>query len=250
MKILVAIKRVADPYMKIRLKADGSGVETAHQKMVINPFDEIAVEEAVRLKEQGIAAEVVVVSLGEESSQDVLRHALALGADRAILVHSPVIMEPLVTAKILHALVKQEMPDLVMMGKQAVDSDNNQVGQMLAGLLSWPQGTFASKLEWEQGRVKVTREVDGGLETLALTLPAVITTDLRLNTPRYVALPNIVKAKQKPFKQISLEALGVSGSDPRCVVLSVALPERKRAKTKLNSVSDLVRVLKDEVKVL
>lgn len=246
MKILVAVKRVPDPYMKIRLKSDGSAVETANQKMVMNPFDEIAVEEAVRLKEQGIASEVVVVTIGDDLAQDVLRHALAMGACRALLVRAPVGVEPLVAAKVLKALVLRETPQLVMLGKQAVDSDNNQVGQMLAGLLNWPQGTFASKLVFSDSSVQVTRELDGGLETISMKLPAVITTDLRLNTPRYIALPNIVKAKQKPLLQLSIDELGVVSQDPRYKVLSVSIPQKVRVLKKMDSVEALIQGLKEE----
>src|SRR6059036_1617713 len=209
MKILVAVKRVVDFNVKVRVRADGSGVETANVKMSMNPFDEIAVEEAIRLKEAGIATEIVVVSCGVQACQETLRTALALGADRAILVETEVELQPLAVAKLLRAIVQKESPQLVILGKQAIDDDCNQTGQMLAALLGWPQATFASKVEVEGGVAKVTREVDGGLETLALTLPAIVTTDLRLNEPRYASLPNIMKAKKKPIEEKAPADYGV-----------------------------------------
>src|SRR5216117_4150665 len=223
MKILVPVKRVVDFNVKVRVKADGSGVETANVKMSMNPFDEIAVEEALRLKEAGTATEVVAVSCGVQACQETLRTALALGADRAILVQTDVELQPLAVAKILRAIVQKENPQLVILGKQAIDDDCNQTGQMLAALLGWPQATFASKVEVEGGVAKVTREVDGGLETRALTLPAIITTDLRLNEPRYVTLPNIMKAKKKPLDNFKPEELGVDVK-PRLKTLKVSEP--------------------------
>src|SRR3989454_11153247 len=209
MKILVAVKRVVDFNVKVRVRADGSGVETANVKMSMNPFDEIAVEEAIRLKEAGIATEIVVVSCGVQASQETLRTALALGADRAILVETEVELQPLAVAKLLRAIVQKENPQLVILGKQAIDDDCNQTGQMLAALLGWSQGTFASKVKIAGGKADVTREVDGGLETISITMPAVVTTDLRLNEPRYVTLPNIMKAKKKHMEVLKPDALGV-----------------------------------------
>src|SRR2546422_4169601 len=206
MKILVPVKRVVDFNVKVRVKADGSGVETANVKMSMNPFDEIAVEEAIRLKEAGTATEIVVVSCGAQACQETLRTALALGADRAILVETDAELQPLAVAKLLRAIVQKESPQLVILGKQAIDDDCNQTGQMLAALLGWPQATFASKLKLAGGRADVTREVDGGLETIAIKLPAVVTTDLRLNEPRYVTLPNIMKAKKKPLEVLRPDA--------------------------------------------
>ncbi len=249
MKILVAVKRVLDFTTHIRIKADGSGVDTTNVKMTMNPFDEIAVEEAVRMKEQGIATEIVVVTIGINQSQEILRHALAMGADRSILITTDQMMQPLMTAKILQAIVKKEAPDLVILGKQAVDTDNNQVGQMLAGLLNWPQGTFASKLLIENKQIIVTREIDGGLETLALHLPAVITTDLRLNEPRYLSLPNIVKAKQKPITIIPIQDLGVD-IVPRLTIINVAAPEKRQAGVKVANVAELIDKLKHEARVI
>jgi len=209
MKVLVPVKRVVDYNVKVRVKSDQSGVDIANVKMSMNPFDEIAVEEATRLKEKGVATEVVAVSCGVTQSQETLRTAMAIGADRAILVESTVELQPLAVAKLLKALVDKEQPQLVILGKQAIDDDSNQTGQMLAALLGWPQATFASKVEVADGKATVTREVDGGLETLSLTLPAVVTTDLRLNEPRYVTLPNIMKAKKKPLETVKPEDLGV-----------------------------------------
>jgi electron transfer flavoprotein beta subunit len=249
MKILVAVKRVVDYKTHIRIKADQSGIETANVKMAMNPFDEIAIEEAVRLKEKGIASEIVAVSIGVTQCQEILRTALAMGADRGIFVETTEEIQALAAAKILQAIVKQETPQLVILGKQAIDDDNNQTGQMLAGLLNWPQGTFASKLEVLSDSVTVTREVDGGLETLSLNLPAVITTDLRLNEPRYISLPNIVQAKRKTIAVIPLPDLGLD-TKSRLQVLTVTAPEARRSGIKVGSVSELVDKLKNEARVL
>jgi electron transfer flavoprotein beta subunit len=244
MKILVTAKRVIDYNVKIRVKADQSGVETANIKMGMNPFDEIAVEEAIRLKEAGIAKEIIAVSMGAAAVQETLRAALALGADRAIHVQTETELQPLAVAKLLQVLVQQEAPGLVIMGKQAIDDDCNQTGQMLAGLLNWAQGTFASKLIVEPERVLVTREIDGGLETIALKLPAVITTDLRLNQPRYAALPNIMKAKLKPLQVLTPEQLGVDIT-PRLTTLKVTTPPLRNVGIKVNSPQELVAKLKE-----
>jgi electron transfer flavoprotein beta subunit len=251
MKILVAVKRVVDYATHIRIKADQTGIETANVKMSMNPFDEIAIEEAVRLKEQGIATEIIVVSIGVLACQETLRTALAMGADRALLVQTEeqTEIQPLAAAKILKAIVLQESPTLVILGKQAIDDDNNQTGQMLAGLLAWPQGTFASKIEMTATHIKVTREIDGGLETLLLTLPAVITTDLRLNEPRFISLPNIVQAKRKPIAIILLQDLNVD-IQPRLRTLQVTAPEKRQAGKKVNDVAELVLKLKHEARVL
>ncbi|MGH6865208.1 MAG: electron transfer flavoprotein subunit beta/FixA family protein [Methyloceanibacter sp.] len=249
MKILVPVKRVIDANVKVRVKFDGSGVDFANVKMSMNPFDEIAVEEAVRIKERGEATEVVAVSIGNAKAQDVLRTALAMGADRAILVKTDAAVEPLSVAKVLKVVVENEKPDLVIMGKQAIDDDCNQTGQMLAGLLGSPQGTFASKIELNGDKVKVTREVDGGLETVSLSRPAVITTDLRLNEPRYASLPNIMKAKKKPIEEITPETLGVDIA-PRLKILGVAEPKGREAGVKVDSAAVLVDKLKNEVGVL
>jgi len=251
MKILVAVKRVVDYAVKIRVKADGSGIELANVKMSMNPFDEIAIEEAVRLKEKGIATEVVVVSVGPTKAQDTLRTALAIGADRAILVETPeeAMVEPLAVAKILKAIAAAESPSMVVLGKQAIDDDCNQTGQMLAALLGWPQGTFASKVLAESGSVAVTREVDGGLETLTLKLPAVVTTDLRLNEPRYPSLPNIMKAKKKPLEIKKPADLGVDIT-PRLTVLKTSEPSVRKAGVKVADVADLVAKLKTEAGVI
>ncbi len=249
MKIIVAVKRVPDFKTKVRVKADGSGIETANVKMSMNPFDEIAVEEAVCLKEKGVAQEVIAVSIGSAASQEILRSALAMGADRALLVQTENAVQPLNAAKILAAIVQKEMPQFVILGKQAIDSDNNQVGQMLAGLLNWPQGTFASRLQVEEAGVEVTREIDGGLETLFLKLPAVLTTDLRLNGPRYISLPNIVQAKKKPLDFIPLESLSVQLS-PEVKIIKLSVPEKKRKLVRVENAAELVRRLKDEAKVL
>ena len=249
MKILVPVKRVVDFNVKVRVKSDGSGVDLADAKMSMNPFDEIAVEEAVSIKERGEATEVVAVSIGSTKSQDTLRTALAMGADRAILVKTDATVEPLTVAKLLKKIVEQEQPGLVIMGKQAIDDDCNQAGQMLAGLLGWPQGTFASKVELVGDKVKVVREVDGGLETLTLSKPAVITTDLRLNDPRYASLPNIMKAKKKLIEETTPETLGVDIA-PRLKVISVAEPKAREAGIKVDNAASLVEKLKNEAGVL
>ena len=249
MKILVAVKRVVDYNVKVRVKADGSGVDTANVKMSMNPFDEIAVEEAVRLKEKGAASEVIAVSCGVAQCQETLRTAMAIGADRAILVQTEAELQPLAVAKLLAALVAREQPGLVILGKQAIDDDANQTGQMLAALAGWPQGTFASKVEIADGAARVTREVDGGLETLRLTLPAVVTTDLRLNEPRYVTLPNIMKAKKKTLDTLTPAELGVDVA-PRLTTLKVAEPPKRGAGVKVPDVATLVDKLKNEAKVI
>ncbi len=249
MKILVPVKRVVDYNVKVRVKADGSGVDIANVKMSMNPFDEIAVEEAVRLKERGQATEVVAISCGVAACQETLRTAMAIGADRGILVETAEELQPLAVAKLLKALVEREQPQLVILGKQAIDDDANQTGQMLAALLGWPQATFASKVEVQGNEVSVVREVDGGLETLALQLPAVVTTDLRLNEPRYVTLPNIMKAKKKPLDTVTPEALGVNVA-PRIRTLKVAEPAGRSAGIKVADVAALVDKLKNEAKVI
>ena len=249
MKVLVPVKRVVDYNVKIRVKADGSGVETANVKMSMNPFDEIAVEEAVRLKESKAATEVVAVSLGVQAAQETLRTALAMGADRAIHVVTDAELQPLAVAKALKAIVDKEQPRLVIMGKQAIDDDANQTGQMLAALLGWSQGTFASKVVPGADTVTVTREVDGGLETVELKLPAVVTTDLRLNEPRYASLPNIMKAKKKPIDSMSPADLGVDPA-PRLKTLKVAEPAKRSAGIKVKTVQELVDKLKNEAKVI
>jgi electron transfer flavoprotein beta subunit len=249
MKILVPVKRVVDYNVKIRVKADGSGVETANVKMSMNPFDEIAVEEAVRLKEAGKATEVVAVSLGVQACQETLRTALAMGADRAILVLTEAELQPLAVAKALKALVEKEQPQLVILGKQAIDDDCNQTGQMLAALLGWPQGTFASKVVTGDNTVTVTREIDGGLETVELTLPAVVTSDLRLNEPRYASLPNIMKAKKKPLETVKPDDLGVDVT-PRLKTLKVVEPAKRQAGIKVPDVATLVDKLKNEARVI
>ncbi len=249
MKILVPIKRVVDYNVKIRVKADQSGVELANVKMAMNPFDEIAVEEAVRLKEAGKATEVVAVSAGVTQCQETLRTAMAIGADRGILVETDADLQPLAVAKLLKAIVDKEQPKLVILGKQAIDDDANQTGQMLAALLGWPQATFASKVEIGAESVTVTREIDGGLETLALPLPAVITTDLRLNEPRYATLPNIMKAKKKPLDTLQPIDLGVDVT-PRLTTLKVVEPARRSAGVMVADVAQLVEKLKNEAKVL
>jgi electron transfer flavoprotein beta subunit len=249
MKILVAVKRVVDYNVKIRVKSDGSGVDLANVKMSMNPFDEIAVEEAVRLKESGIATEVVVVSVGVTQCQETLRTALAIGADRAILVESDADLQPLAVAKILKALSEKESAQIIILGKQAIDDDSNQTGQMLASLLDIPQATFASKVVVADGKATVTREVDGGLETIALILPAVITTDLRLNEPRYVTLPNIMKAKKKTIEMMKPEDLGVDIA-PRIKTLKVEDPPKRSAGVMVADVAALVDKLKNEAKVI
>jgi electron transfer flavoprotein beta subunit len=243
MKLLVAVKRVIDFNVKPRVKMDGSGVDLANVKMSMNPFDEIAVEEAIRLKEQGVATEIVAVSIGPAKAQETLRTALAMGADRAILVQTDAEVEPLAVAKILAKIAEEEKPDMIVVGKQAIDDDNNATGQMLAALLGWPQGTFASKVEAGGGKVKVTREVDGGLETDELKVPAVVTTDLRLNEPRYASLPNIMKAKSKPLATKTPDELGVDIA-PRLQTIKVAEPPKRQAGIKLGSVDELVERLK------
>jgi electron transfer flavoprotein beta subunit len=249
MKILVPVKRVVDYNVKVRVKADGSGVDIANVKMSMNPFDEIAVEEAVRLKEKGAATEVIAVSCGVAQCQETLRTAMAIGADRAILVETNEELQPLAVAKILKALVDKEQPGLVILGKQAIDDDANQTGQMLAALADLPQATFASKVEMVDGKVHVTREVDGGLETVALSLPAVVTTDLRLNEPRYVTLPNIMKAKKKQLDNIKPEELGVDVT-PRLKTLKVSEPPKRSAGIKVPDVATLVDKLKNVSKVI
>ncbi len=249
MKILVPVKRVVDYNVKVRVKSDGSGVDIANVKMSMNPFDEIAVEEAVRLKEAGVATEVVAVSCGVAQCQETLRTAMAIGADRGILVQSDEELQPLAVAKLLKALCDKESPELVVLGKQAIDDDANQTGQMLAALMNLPQATFASKVAVADGKVTVTREIDGGLETLSMSLPAVVTTDLRLNEPRYATLPNIMKAKRKPLETVSPADLGVDVA-PRLKTLKVAEPPKRSAGVKVADVAELVAKLKNEAKVI
>ena len=249
MKVLVAVKRVVDYNVKIRVKPDESGVELANVKMSMNPFDEIAVEEAVRLKEAGKATEIVVVSIGPQAAQETIRTALAMGGDRGVLVQSDAEVQPLAVAKLLKAVVAKEAPDLVILGKQAIDDDSNQTGQALAALLGWGQGTFASKVVPGDGAVAVTREIDGGLETVSLKLPAVVTTDLRLNEPRYASLPNIMKAKKKPIEIVAPDALGVDIT-PRLTTLKVTEPAKRKGGVKVASVAELVSKLRDEARVI
>ena len=249
MKALVPVKRVVDYNVKVRVKSDGTGVDIANVKMSMNPFDEIAVEEAVRLKEKGLVTEIVAVSCGVSQCQETLRTAMAIGADRGILVETDAELQPLAVAKILKALVDKEQPGLVILGKQAIDDDCNQTGQMLAALADLPQATFASKVEVADGRAVVTREVDGGLETVSVALPAVLTTDLRLNEPRYVTLPNIMKAKKKPLETVKPDALGVDVA-PRIKTLQVAEPAKRSAGIKVADVATLVAKLKNEAKVI
>jgi Electron transfer flavoprotein, beta subunit len=249
MKVLVPVKRVVDYNVKIRVKADGSGVELANVKMSMNPFDEIAVEEAIRLKEAGKATEIVAVSIGPQQASETIRTALAMGADRGILVKTDAPVEPLAVAKILKALVDAEKPGLVILGKQAIDDDSNQTGQMLAALLGWPQGTFASKLAIEGDAISVTREVDGGLQTVKLKSPAIVTTDLRLNEPRYASLPNIMKAKKKPIDEKTPADVGVDIA-PRLEILKTVDPPGRKAGVKVASVAELVAKLKNEAGVL
>ncbi|MFN4265777.1 MAG: electron transfer flavoprotein subunit beta/FixA family protein [Aquabacterium sp.] len=249
MKVLVPVKRVVDYNVKVRVKSDGSGVDIANVKMSMNPFDEIAVEEATRLKEKGVVTEIVAVSIGVAQCQETLRTAMAIGADRGILVETDAEVQPLAVAKVLKALVDKEKPDLIILGKQAIDDDSNQTGQMLAALADLPQGTFASKVEVADGKVAVTREVDGGLETVKLALPAVVTTDLRLNEPRYVTLPNIMKAKKKPLETVKPADLGVDVA-PRIKTLSVAEPAKRSAGIKVADVATLVDKLKNVAKVI
>ena len=249
MKLLVPIKRVIDFNVKVRVKPDGSGVDTANVKMSMNPFDEIAVEEAVRMKEKGIATEIVAVTCGVAACQETLRTALALGADRAILVETNIELQPLAVAKLLKAIVAKEQPQLVILGKQAIDDDANQTGQMLAALLDWPQATFASKVDIADSKATVKREVDGGLETVEVALPAVVTTDLRLNEPRYATLPNIMKAKKKPLETLTPEALGVDVA-PRLKTLRVTEPAKRKGGGRVADVKELVAKLRNEAKVL
>jgi electron transfer flavoprotein beta subunit len=249
MKVLVPVKRVVDYNVKVRVKADQTGVETANVKMSMNPFDEIAVEEAVRLKEAGVATEIIAVSCGIAACQETLRTALAIGADRAILVESDADLQPLAVAKLLAAVARKEAPGLMILGKQAIDDDSNQTGQMVAALLGWPQATFASKVVIAEGRAQVTREVDGGLETVKLGMPAVVTTDLRLNEPRYVTLPNIMKAKKKPLENVKPADLGVDVA-PRLMTLKVTEPPKRSAGIKVPDVATLVAKLKNEAKVI
>lgn len=249
MKVLVPVKRVVDYNVKVRVKSDHSGVDIANVKMSMNPFDEIAVEEATRLKEKGAVTEIVAVSCGVAQSQETLRTAMAIGADRGILIQTDVELQPLAVAKLLRAVVEKEQPQLVILGKQAIDDDANQTGQALAALLDWPQATFASKVELGNGKVTVTREVDGGLETIELKLPAIVTTDLRLNEPRYVTLPNIMKAKKKQLDNETPESLGVDAA-PRLKTLKVVEPAARKAGIKVADVAALVDKLKNEAKVI
>jgi electron transfer flavoprotein beta subunit len=249
MKILVPVKRVVDFNVKIRVKPDGSGVDIANVKMSMNPFDEIAVEQAIRMKEAGVAREVVAVSIGPQKAQETLRTALAMGVDRAILVKTELAVEPLGVAKVLKVLANQEQPQLILLGKQAIDDDSNQTGQMLAALLGWPQGTFVSKVTLEGDTVRVVREIDGGLQTLLLNLPAILTVDLRLNEPRYASLPNIMKAKSKPLAEIDPATLGVS-LEPRVKVLKTEEPAGRKAGQIVGTVADLVHKLREEAGVI
>jgi electron transfer flavoprotein beta subunit len=249
MKVLVTVKRVIDPYVKVRVKSDGSGVETANIKMTMNPFCEIAVEQAVRMKEAGVVTEIVVVSVGAQQSQETLRTAMAMGADRGILVDAGVDVEPLAVAKLLKAIIAKENPQLVITGKQAIDDDSNQTGQMISALMGWPQATFISTITVNGDTADVTREIDGGLEKLTIKLPAVVTSDLRLNEPRYVTLPNIMKAKKKPMEVIKPDALGVDVT-PRLKVLKVQEPPSRSAGVKVADVKELVAKLKNEARVI
>ena len=249
MKVLVSVKRVVDFNVKVRVRADGTGVETANVKMSMNPFDEIAVEEAIRLKEAGVVTEIVAVSCGLQACQETLRTALAIGADRAILVESNEDLQPLAVAKLLQAICQKEAPQLVILGKQAIDDDSNQTGQMLAALLGWPQATFASKIRMDKEKAEVTREVDGGLETISVRLPAIVTTDLRLNEPRYVTLPNIMKAKKKTLETLKPDALGVDVA-PRLQTLKVVEPAKRKAGVKVPDAKTLVDKLRNEAKVI
>jgi len=249
MKVLVTVKRVIDPYVKVRVKSDGTGVETANIKMTINPFCEIAVEQAVRMKEAGTVTEIVAVSIGVQQCQETLRTAMAMGADRGILVDAPADVQPLAVAKLLKAIIEKEQPKLVIVGKQAIDDDSNQTGQMLAALLNWPQSAFTSKITVNGDAAEMTREIDGGLERLAIKLPAVVTTDLRLNEPRYVTLPNIMKAKKKPLEVIKPEALGVDITS-RLKILRVDEPPKRNAGVKVADVAELIAKLKNEARVI
>tara|TARA_R110002020_G_scaffold25127_23_gene81858 strand:- start:1245 stop:1994 length:750 start_codon:yes stop_codon:yes gene_type:complete len=249
MKVLVPVKRVVDYNVKVRVKSDGSGVDLANVKMSMNPFDEIAVEEAIRMKEAGTASEIVVVSIGPQQAQETLRTGLAMGADRGILVKTDTALEPLAVAKILKGVVEAEEPGLVILGKQAIDDDSNQTGQMLAALLSWSQATFASKVEISGGSAEVTREVDGGLQTVKVTMPAIVTTDLRLNEPRYASLPNIMKAKKKPIDEKTVEDYGVDPT-PRLTVLKTEEPAARKAGVMVADVAELVSKLRNEAGVI
>ena len=249
MKILVAVKRVMDYKAVVRIKADGSGIETANVKMSMNPFDEISVEEAIRIKEKGLANEIIVVSIGDDASQETLRTALAMGADRAILIKTNQVIEPLAAAKLLSAVATKEGAQFILLGKQAIDTDDNQTGQMLAGLLNWGQGTFASSIDFHDNGVSVTREIDGGLETLFLSLPAVVTTDLRLNEPRYISLPNIVQAKKKTIDVVAVETFNVD-IGPHITVPSVAQPQKQRASKRIENAAELVNCLRHEAQVI
>ena len=249
MKVLVTVKRVIDPYVKVRVKSDGTGVETANIKMTMNPFCEIGVEQAVRMKEAGVVTEIVAVSIGVTQCQETLRTAMAMGADRGILVETTEDVQPLAVAKVLKAIVEKEQPKLVIMGKQAIDDDSNQAGQMLSALLGWPQATFVSNIAVNGDAADVTREIDGGLEKLAIKLPAVMTTDLRLNEPRYVTLPNIMKAKKKPLETLKPDALGVDIA-PRLKTLKVQEPPKRGAGVKVADVTELVAKLKNEAKII
>ena len=249
MKVMVTVKRVIDPYVKVRVKSDGTGVETANIKMTMNPFCEIAVEQAVRMKEAGLVTEIVAVSIGVQQCQETLRTAMAMGADRGILVETTAEVQPLAVAKVLKAVIEKEQPKLVIMGKQAIDDDSNQSGQMLAALMNWPQATFISKIDVAGDNADVTREIDGGLEKLTIKLPAVVTTDLRLNEPRYVTLPNIMKAKKKPLEVLKPEALGVDVT-PRLKTLKVEEPPKRSAGVKVADVKELVAKLKNEARVI
>jgi len=249
MKILVPVKRVVDYNVKVRVKADQTGVDIANVKMSMNPFDEIAVEEAIKLKEAGVATEIIAVSIGVTQCQETLRTALAMGADRAILVESAADVQPLAVAKVLKALCEKEAPQLVILGKQAIDDDSNQTGQMLAALMNWPQATFASKVTVAGGNADVVREIDGGLETVSVKLPAIVTTDLRLNTPRYATLPNIMKAKKKPLDTVTPESLGVDVT-PRLTTLKVAEPPKRKGGVMVPDVAALVDKLRNEAKVI
>jgi len=249
MKILVAVKRVIDPNVKVRVKSDGTGVETANVKMAMNPFDEIGVEEAIRMREAGTAEEIVAVSIGPRQVQETIRTALAMGADRGIHVATDETIQPLAAAKLLKAVVEKEQPQIVILGKQAIDDDSGQTGQMLAGLLGWSQATFASKVVPGDGGAEITREVDGGLETVSVKLPVVITTDLRLNEPRYASLPNIMKAKKKPIEETTPADLGVDAA-PRLKVIKVVEPPKRKAGVKVESAAELVHQLRNEAKVI
>ena len=249
MKVLVAVKRTIDPNVKVRVKSDQTGVETANVKMAMNPFCEIAVEEAIRMKEAGSADEVIAVSAGPEKAQETLRTALAMGADRAVHIVTEADLQPLAVARLLKVVADEEQPGLVILGKQAIDDDSNQTGQMLAALLGWPQATFASEIVFKDGTADVTREIDGGLETLNVNLPAVVTTDLRLNEPRYASLPNIMKAKKKPIDKREAEALGVDVS-PRLAIHKVEEPPRREAGIKVADIAELVAKLRDDAKVI